>query len=436
MKSGSRPIAIDLFSGAGGMSLGFEQAGFDILAAVEIDPVHCATHEFNFPYSKVLCRDISNVTGEEIRELSKIGNLEVDIVFAGLPCQGFSVIGRRDVDDPRNKLADHFIRLVLELKANFFVIENVRGLTFGENKRILDKIITTFIDQDYEVKSHQILNAARYGVPQNRERLFLLGCKKGLPMPEYPAAITYPLNRSGKLPTFQQTEAINLPFCPNVMEAIGDLLPLENYPQLLERDWVEAEYGEPSVYSSLLRGLKISNHDYSYKRQHNPNLLTSSLRPNHSQDSVDRFSRTPPGVREAISRFHKLHPQGISPTLRAGTARNYGSYTAARPIHPVLPRCITVREAARLHSYPDWFRFHVTNWHGLRQVGNSVPPLLAKAVAAEIIGALNIYPSKPRHRYKLKKEELLKLNVEQAAEYFGVDPEIIKPRTRKKKEGS
>ncbi|NES81378.1 MAG: DNA cytosine methyltransferase, partial [Moorea sp. SIO2B7] len=103
---------------------------------------------------------------------------------------------------------------------------------------------------------------------------------------------------------------------------------------------------------------------------------------------------------------------------RAGTDKHLGSFTAPRPIHPHTPRCITVREAARLHSYPDWFRFHVSKWHGFRQIGNSVPPLLAKAVAAEIIRALNVRPSKPSLSWTLGDEKLLKLNPLQAAQLY------------------
>ncbi|MFM6055520.1 MAG: DNA cytosine methyltransferase, partial [Sphaerospermopsis kisseleviana] len=114
-------------------------------------------------------------------------------------------------------------------------------------------------------------------------------------------------------------------------------------------------------------------------------ILTSSLRTKHSPASEERFASTPHGKNEPISRFYKLDPDGLCNTLRAGTASNKGAFTSPRPIHPFTPRCITVREAARLHSFPDWFRFHPTKWHGFRQIGNSVPPLLAQAVAAEII---------------------------------------------------
>jgi DNA (cytosine-5)-methyltransferase 1 len=432
MKS-RRPIGVDLCAGAGGMSLGFEQAGFDVLAAVEIDPVHCATHQYNFPYSKVICKDISTITGTQIREWSSIEDSEISVVFGGLPCQGFSVIGKRLVDDPRNKLSEHFVRLVLELDASFFVIENVRGFASGKYKEILQKVIDKSKKNGYNVETnYKILNAAEFGVPQNRERLFLVGCKKGLCLPSYPSAITTPLKCSQAFSKSNFLTTETLPLCPTVFEAIGDLPDVDNYPELLERDWIESShYAEPSKYGCIMRSMHSVRDDYSYKRRYDSSIITSNLRPNHSVETIERFRATEQGKREVKSHFHKLHPDGVSPTLRAGTARNHGSYTAARPIHYAKDRCITVREAARLHSYPDWFRFHVTNWHGLRQVGNSVPPLLAKAVASEIMKALEVTPTKQRKTYKLLNEERLEINLDQAACLFGVDREIIKPRIRR-----
>jgi len=139
-----RPIGIDLFSGAGGLSLGFEQAGFDIVAAVEIDPIHCAVHEFNFPRCKVIAQSVADLTGDEIRRRAGIGRSRVDVVFGGPPCQGFSMIGRRAFDDPRNSLVKHFVRLVAELRASYFVFENVKGLTIGGHRKFLEELIEEF----------------------------------------------------------------------------------------------------------------------------------------------------------------------------------------------------------------------------------------------------------------------------------------------------
>ena len=151
MQGTERPIGVDLFAGAGGMTFGFEQAGFDVLAAVEFDPIHCATHEFNFPFWSVLCKSVEETTGEEIRKFSGIGDRDIDVVFGGPPCQGFSIMGKRALDDPRNTLVQHFWRLVVELKPKFFVMENVPGLTLGKHKPFLLEIIEAFRSSGYNV---------------------------------------------------------------------------------------------------------------------------------------------------------------------------------------------------------------------------------------------------------------------------------------------
>lgn len=429
MASLQRPIGVDLFAGAGGMTLGFEQAGFDVLAAVELDPIHCATHEFNFPFWSVLCQSVEKITGEEIRNRSAIGNQEIDVVFGGPPCQGFSIIGRRALDDRRNALVFHFLRLVLELKPKFFVMENVPGLTLGKHQKFLLEIIEEFSSQGYEVEAdYRVLNAVNYGVPQDRARLFLLGCRKGLSLPKYPQPLTRPCRDTAR----NIYTLSDLPFAATVWDALADLPEVEAYPELLQRDWVMAEYGKSSNYSSQMRGLFPSLDDYSHERLFEPRILTSSRRTKHSLESIARFSQTLPGEIESISRFYRLSPHGICNTLRAGTASNRGAFTSPRPIHPSSPRCITVREGARLHSYPDWFRFHVTKWHGFRQIGNSVPPLLAKAVAAEVIRALGVVPVKPKDKLPLGDENLLQLHMSQAAQSYGVSAHVIEPRTRHK----
>ena len=416
-----RPIGIDLFAGAGGMTLGFEQAGFDIPISVELDPIHCAIHKFNFPFWSILCRNVVELTGNEIREKLNIPNREIDVIFGGPPCQGFSQIGKRALDDPRNALISHFLRIVLELKPKYFVIENVKGLTVGKHQIFLEEVINKLSKNSYQLQlPYQVLNAANYGVPQHRERLFILGCKKGLKLPNYP-----------QIQIHKKSEAYI-----NVWDAIGDLPEVENYPELLEIDWVKAEndYDKPSEYAKKLRGIEYFNNDYSYEREYDQTILTSSLRTKHTQQSIARFDATAQGKTEPVSRFYKLNPHGICNTLRAGTPSSRGSYTSPRPIHPLTPRCITVREAARLHSYPDWFRFHVTKWHGFRQVGNSVPPLLAKAVAQEIIHALNIQPFKPtKTEYELENLKNLELNMSIAADLYGIDRYTIAPRLRKLK---
>ena len=405
-----RPIGIDLFAGAGGLSLGFEQAGFDIAACVEIDPIHCATHEYNFPYSASICASVTNLTGSEIRRRAGIGDRDIDVVFGGAPCQGFSMIGKRALDDPRNQLVSHYVRLVAELRPKYCVFENVKGLTVGKHVQFLKELISSLETAGYRVAlPYRVLNAADYGVPQNRHRLFLLAARLDQTAPDYPA------------PNAKKT---------NVVAAISDLPDADQFDRLLHCDATSVDWETHSEYARRLRGLADDPANFGYAREFDARLLTSSLRTLHTQDSKKRFLETPAGETEPVSRFFKLASDGQCNTLRAGTDSARGAFTSPRPIHPELPRVITVREAARLHSYPDWFRFHVTKWHGFRQIGNSVPPLLARAVASEIIRALGLCPEKPTKPLTSGNPSLLSFTMKQAAAHFGVSPSVVGQRTR------
>jgi len=409
------PIVVDLFAGAGGLSLGFRQAGFDVRASVEYDPIHAAVHEFNFPNCATICRSVTDIDGEYIRSHSDIGQADITAVVGGAPCQGFSLIGYRALDDPRNQLVSHYVRLVKELGPKYFVFENVKGLTIGHHKKFLHELIDEFKRIGYDiVEPYRVLNALWFGVPQDRERLFIIGARAGARLPLYPE------------PTHQPDRAIHdirdLPLTPTVWDAIGDLPEVEEYEELLERDWVDAKFGHPSEYA---KNLSMANGKRTLK-------LTSSLRTVHTPESQKRFTKTRRGCVEKISRFLKLDPEAYCNTLRAGTASDRGAFTSPRPIHPHTPRCITVREAARLHSYPDWFRFHVTKWHGFRQIGNSVPPLLARAVALQVAAALPkaLRPSVTSEVPQLGDSSLLSLSMSQAAERYGVSATVVPPRKR------
>jgi len=408
-----RPIGIDLFAGAGGLSLGFEQAGFDVKAAVEIDPIHSSVHRYNFPNCAVICDDASKVTGRQIRSAAGIAKSQVDVVFGGAPCQGFSMIGKRALDDPRNSLLREFVRLTVELDSEYFVFENVRGLTVGEHKKLLNELIEEFQSNGYDVLlPYRVLNAADFGVPQDRRRLFLIGAKNGLVLPRYPLESCKP--------------------GPTVWDAIGDLPDADTFPELISSDSTEnATYMSASRYANVLRGLQMDGRDYSYPRAWDRNLLTCSMRTEHTPVSQGRFIATEHGKVEQVSRFLKLNPDGLCNTLRAGTGSDRGAFTSPRPIHPYFPRCITVREAARLHSYPDWFRFHVTKWHGFRQIGNSVPPFLGRAVASALVAAMGLKPIRPKKTIDLGLEELLRMKMSDAAKHFGVPSSTMGKRLRK-----
>ncbi len=425
MRQSSRPIAIDLFAGAGGLSLGFEQAGFDVVAAVEIDPVHAATHKFNFPDCAILPRSVVGLTATEIREAAGIGARKVDVVFGGPPCQGFSLIGHRALSDPRNRLVEEFVRIVAELDSSYFVFENVKGLTVGRHRQFLDEVIRAFEEKGYQLLlPWRVLNASSYGVPQDRERLILLGAKNGCPLPEYPAALTAAAGTTGSA----------LPTGPTCRDALRDLPDAELFAELTETDQVMTKaWGECSSYARMLRCLDNDAWQYGHPRQWDPSILTSSMRTEHSEISRRRFSETRPGEVEPISRFFRLSATGLSNTLRAGTDAARGAFTSPRPIHYEFSRCITVREMARLHGFPDWFRFHETKWHGARQVGNAVPPPLARAIAKTLVAASGLTPELSGRIVSLGDPLLLRMDLSQAAAHFGIENPIGR---RDRKSGS
>jgi DNA (cytosine-5)-methyltransferase 1 len=409
-----RPLGIDLFSGAGGMSLGFEQAGFDIAAAVEIDPVHCAVHKFNFPNTTIIPRSVSELTGENIRSATGIGDRKIDCVFGGPPCQGFSMIGHRVLDDPRNSLVMDFVRLVAELDAETFVFENVKGLTVGKQRAFLDELVEAFEACGYTVRlPWRVLDAATYSVPQHRQRLILFGAKIGTAVPDYPLPITNPADGKRNI--------LGLPFGPTVKDAMGDIPDAEQFDRLMDTDAVKtSEFSKPSAYAAEMRCMTNDAWHFGHVRDWNPGVLTSSARTVHTDISKRRFGETEPGSVEPISRFFKLASDGLSNTLRAGTDGARGAFTSPRPIHFEHARCITVREMARLHGFPDWFRFHATKWHGARQIGNAVPPPLARAVASKVIEALKVNPVGTNVSMQLGDTALLYMEMSEAAEHFGV----------------
>ncbi len=349
-----RPIGVDLFCGAGGMSLGFENAGFTVVAAVDVSDVNVAAHEKNFPKAATICGDMRKLNGATIRQVGKLGELDIDVVFGGPPCQGFSVGGKQRLTDPRNALLFEFARLVAELQPKYFVMENVSGLLGERYAPLLDEFKRLLQNGGYSIVEPVLcLDAADFGVPQRRKRVFVLGFREDQNCPSYPKA---------------RRERVS------VGNAIDDL-KIVNRSKLLDGDSYRGPLGAATPYSLALREPRFSTPTRA---------ITGFARTEHSPEVVTRFKQVRQGGVDPISRFIRLDRDGVAPTLRAGTGPENGSFMAPRPIHPDFPRCITVREAARLHSFPDWFVFHETKWKGFMQIGNSVPPALAKAVAEEI----------------------------------------------------
>lgn len=345
-------LAVDVFCGVGGMSLGFVQAGFKIVAAVDVSQTNVSQHKQNFPDSTTICADVRKVTGVSIRSQARLGKQAIDVVFGGPPCQGFSVGGKQRVGDARNKLLLEFARLVVELKPRYFVMENVAGLLAKRYAPLLAQFKQVLSEGGYSIVEPILrLNAAQFGVPQRRKRVFVLGYRRSELPPSYPR------------PKDKRV---------TVGAAIADL---KVAVAKAEGGSYRGQLGTASTYALALRrrGRKVS-----------ATPLTGFAVTKHSDEVVARFNGVKPGGVDSISRFIRLARNGVAPTLRAGTGAENGRFMAPRPIHYDEPRCITVREAARLHSFPDWFTFHETKWNGFMQVGNSVPPRLARAVAGEI----------------------------------------------------
>ena len=221
---------------------------------------------------------------------------------------------------------------------------------------------------------------------------------------------------------------------PTCQAALADLPDAELFEELRFSDSVDnAAFGKPSKYAEPLRGLGNDAWAFGHPRKWDPNLLTSSARTEHTEISRRRFRETDQGRVEPISRFFKLPADGVSNTLRAGTDSARGAFTSPRPIHYAYARCVTVREMARLHGFPDWFRFNATKWHGARQIGNAVPPPLARAVAAAVMRALGVEPTRPTEAIALGDERLLTMGNTEAAAHFQVENPIGR---RDKKSGA
>lgn len=417
----ARPIAIDLFAGCGGMSLGLEAAGFDIAAAVEFDAVHCLVHHHNFPYGVTICRDIALVSaGEILRKLNNKGySSDIDLIAGGPPCQGFSLMGKRQLDDPRNSLVFEYVRMIRDLKPKYFLFENVPGMRSGQHKKFLEELVREFETIGYHIeKPILVLDASLYGAPQKRKRLIVLGSRKDVKPVTYPFPYHFDIAEL-KQSNFSRKSVSNIAYKPPFTcgEAIDDLI--DHAPYVVAEDrGIPAElldYSAPRKSYAINASGAFS---LCHKRQVN-DLVYGHIGSQHTEKSIKRFADTVPGTVEKTSRFLRLSKTGLCNTLRAGTASDKGAYTAPRPIHYALPRCITVREAARLHTYPDWFEFHNTIWHGFREIGNSVVPLLAKVLGEQVMAALNCsVENLPVYELEPQDRTLLHYNLPQASRYL------------------
>lgn len=319
---------IDLFSGAGGFSLGFDNKGFQNVFSVDIETSFCETYNHNFPSHNLIQKDICNVTDAELKYLKEYD--EIDVVIGGPPCQGFSIagnIGRKFIEDPRNRLFKEFVRVVKVVEPTYFVMENVARLYNHNKGNTRKEIINDFENLGYRVEC-KILNSADYGVPQVRKRVIFIGTKNS-------QKILFPKKEIDKYITVKEA--------------------LSSYPKL--------ESGQES---------KIPNH----------------IAMSHSEQMLHKMSFVSDGGdRNEI-------PEQIRP--KSGDVRKYIKYSSDKPsvtvtgdmrkiFHYEQNRALTVRELAKLQSFPDDFVFKGTKISQQQQVGNSVPPKMAEAIASIII---------------------------------------------------
>ncbi|MDB5278431.1 MAG: hypothetical protein JWR61_3386 [Ferruginibacter sp.] len=347
-------IGIDLFSGAGGMSIGAISAGVDVKVAVEIDKYAAFTYQANHPNTTLFNEDVRRV---KINGICQAGKNDIKILFGGPPCQGFSTSNQktRNKLNVNNWLFKEYLRLTKEQNPDWVIVENVKGIVETENGFFFDKINTELKKLGYTT-THAILNAADYGVPQIRNRVFIVGSLHGI-------NYEFPKSTSKKYLT--------------VSDAISDLPRLENGANTHELDYQNIAQNKYQLSirkqsKKAVNNLVTANADLILKRyKHIPQGGNWENIPVKLMGNYKDYTRCHTGI------YHRLVADNPSVVI--------GNYRKNMLIHPTEDRGLSVREAARIQSFPDNFHFHGSIGFQQQQVGNSVPPLLAKAVFKKII---------------------------------------------------
>ncbi len=333
---------IALFSGCGGMTLGFEAAGVDLVGHVDISESANYIYSQNFPKSKLLGKDIRNISDKDLNEWKEEFGT-IDIIVGGPPCQGFSLAGKRNPDDERNKLYMQYVRIVSIIRPKVFVMENVALMTSmkDENGRLfIDVIEKAFSEQGYSIVK-RIVNAYQYGVPQSRERVILTGIRDDITR-----KVEFGTENKRGIKTFK--------------DATEDLQSLESG----ERSPVDPLHWAIEHPAHVIQWLKNVPEGHSAHENEDPEL------------------RPPSG-------FNTTYKRNVwdEPCSTIGT--NFSMISGCRNVHPADTRSLTIREAARIQSFPDEFVF-CGKWGDIRTaIGNAVPPILAKAIAEEILRQIN-----------------------------------------------
>ncbi len=349
---------VDLFSGCGGLSLGLEQAGFEIVMGTDFWKDSLVTFANNHPGAKVLEADITKLKTSAIED--SIGSKNLTLVVGGPPCQGFSLSGPRKFYDERNRLYLEFLRVVKELQPKGFVIENVPGLASLFDGQVKDRIIEEFSKLGYTVNA-QIMNASDYGVPQNRRRIVFVGLK-GKEKFEFPKPTHF--NSEKGAPLLGKKKI-------TVWEAIGDLPMLNKEMGAEEMPYPSKPFSE---YQKLMRNgsKKIYNHVASAHTDITREIIALVPEGGNYKSLPEKFKK----IRNFHVAWTRLHRNLPSPTIDTGHRHHF---------HPVANRVPTVRESARIQSFPDTFKFLGPKTSQYKQVGNAVPPMLAAAIGKELI---------------------------------------------------
>ncbi|QXX81618.1 MULTISPECIES: DNA cytosine methyltransferase [unclassified Providencia] len=362
------PLVIDLFCGCGGFGLGAKQAGFDIIAAIDIDSTLQSAYALNFPNTNVINGDLSLMNEDSWSSI--IQSRKIDGVIGGPPCQGYSRMGHSDVSDPRRSLLRHFFRTVNIINPNFFVMENVEGLMDEKNIYELKSALKV-LDKKYKIFEPIIIDASNFGAATKRKRVIVIGF------------IPDEFNNSFDLNQFKN----KIYRKNNVRDAISDLpSPLVQSKNNDKSNFGWQKYrnynsNTLSAYAKEMRQLPPKGMGWSESiAQLLDGNISGFFNTEHSPKVKERYLSILPGAVDPISKSKCLSWDGLCPTLRAGTGSDKGSHQAVRPLHPEEGRVITVREAARLQGFPDWFVFHYTKWHSFRMIGNSVSPIMAKHI--------------------------------------------------------
>ena len=347
---------IDLFAGVGGLSLGFEQMGFDVVLANEYDKFIAQAYIKNRNNPNMIIEDITKLP---IHDTFKQFRGTVDLCVGGPPCQGYSQKGqRKTINDPRNFLFKYFVEVVKEVAPRYFVMENVPNLLTAENGYFQNELTVMFTELGYVINA-QVLCAADFGVPQSRYRAVIIGKKAG-------------------------SSPVAMPKASEIKTTIWDAISDLNYLNSGEGTEISEYRCSPeSDYQKLLRKGSTS--------------LYNHVATNHTKVALERMAMIPPkGGKEYLPAEHitksiysgtweRMDAEDISVTI---TTR-FDTPASGKFMHPYLNRAITVREAARIQSFPDTFIFYGTKTSQMKQVGNAVPPLLAKAIAKAIIADMN-----------------------------------------------